>query len=192
MDTTVDHSSVGVMTLCVFDQMKNASILGGFHASVKGSPPAMNQFVTVGSGPYTGFYYAKPSPLCLILTPSTSRFGLPDSRRHGESICLSPCNTLAGVTDDFGRQDSLEGIEEELSRMGPTLQRYAQLSSKPSVSFAQDSPDTPLSAQAFLTQLECAEDGEVKVNRSSDAEWNQLGESLKPLLISRHRIMKGQ
>lgn len=46
------------MTLCVFDQMKNASILGGFNASVKGSPPAMSQYVTVGSGPYTGFYYA--------------------------------------------------------------------------------------------------------------------------------------
>ncbi|XP_047200713.1 rab3 GTPase-activating protein non-catalytic subunit isoform X2 [Girardinichthys multiradiatus] len=473
MDTTVDHSSVGVMTLCVFDQMKNASILGGFHASVKGSPPAMNQFVTVGSGPYTGFYYAvegnsqpllshvamavaskltsalfsaasgwlgwnknkneeeaaqKQKPKVEPATPLGIRFGLPDSRRHGESICLSPCNTLAGVTDDFGRvtlldltrgitirmwkgyrdaqlgwlqvqeergdrefspsaslprrhalfliiyaprrgilevwamqrgprvgaftvgkhcrllyagyhlmgvnsvtsqgwqlhtqqvclldptsgalrifnipfhlalsdkknerardmhllkrltavlksrdlnpdvleteaksvlleikhpaikkqalesllssrnvpvscltsvtsalhdtvkqqdtatdtneveasllqlcsshlkllqlytdiqqlqsaanteacseNDSLKGIEEELSRMGPTLQRYAQLSSKPSVSFAQDSPDTPLSAQAFLTQLECAEDGEVKVNRSSDAEWNQLG-----------------
>ncbi|MED6264827.1 hypothetical protein CHARACLAT_019131, partial [Characodon lateralis] len=469
MDTTVDHSSVGVMTLCVFDQMKNASILGGFHASVKGSPPAMNQFVTVGSGPYTGFYYAvegnsqpllshvamavaskltsalfsaasgwlgwnknkneeeaaqKQKPKVEPATPLGIRFGLPDSRRHGESICLSPCNTLAGVTDDFGRvalldlargitirmwkgyrdaqlgwlqvqeergdrefspsaslprrhalfliiyaprrgilevwamqrgprvgaftvgkhcrllyagyhlmgvnsvtsqgwqlhtqqvclldptsgalriinipfhlalsdkknerardmhllkrltavlksrdhnpdvlereaksvlleikhpavkkqalesllsnrnvpvscltsvtsalhdtvkqqdtneveasllqlcsshlkllqlytdiqqlqsaanteacseNDPLEGIEEELSRMGPTLQRYAQLSSKPSVSFAQDSPDTPVSAQAFLTQLECAEDGEVKVNRSSDAEWNQLG-----------------
>ncbi|KAK5603609.1 hypothetical protein CRENBAI_003759 [Crenichthys baileyi] len=469
MDTTVDHSSVGVMTLCVFDQMKNASILGGFQASVKGSPPAMSQFVTVGSGPYTGFYYAvegnsqpllshvamavaskltsalfsaasgwlgwnknkneedaaqKQKPKVEPATPLGIRFGLPDSRRHGESICLSPCNTLAGVTDDFGRvalldlargitirmwkgyrdaqlgwlqvqeergdrefspsaslprrhalfliiyaprrgilevwamqrgprvgaftvgkhcrllyagyhlmgvnsvtsqgwqlhtqqvclldptsgalriinipfhlalsdkknerardmhllkrltavlksrdlnpdvlereaksvlleikhpaikkqalesllsnrnvpvscltsvtsalhdavkqqdaneveasllqlcsshlkllqlytdiqqlqsaanteacseNDSLEGIEEELSRMGPTLQRYAQLRSKPSVSFTQDSPDTPLSGQAFLTQLECAEDGEVKVNRSSDAEWNQLG-----------------
>lgn len=31
------------------------------------------------------------------------RFGLPDSRRHGERICLSPCNTLAAVTDEFGR-----------------------------------------------------------------------------------------
>ena len=49
---------LGVMTLCVFDQMKNASILGGFHASVKGNPPAMSQYVTVGGGPYTGFYYA--------------------------------------------------------------------------------------------------------------------------------------
>ncbi|XP_008397864.1 rab3 GTPase-activating protein non-catalytic subunit isoform X1 [Poecilia reticulata] len=469
MDTIVDHSSVGVMTLCVFDQMKNASILGGFHASVKGSPPAMSQFVTVGTGPYAGFYYAvegnsqpllshvalavaskltsalfnaasgwlgwnknkneeeaaqKQKPKVEPATPLAIRFGLPDSRRHGESICLSPCNTLAGVTDDFGRvtlldlargvtirmwkgyrdaqlgwlqvqeergdrefspsaslprrhalfliiyaprrgilevwamqrgprvgaftvgkhcrllyagyhlmgvnsvtsqgwqlhtqqvclldpttgalrtinipfhlalsdkknerardmhllkrlsavlksrdmdpvslerearsvlleikhpaikkqalesllsnrnaaascltnvtsalhdalkqqdadeveasllqlcssqlkllqlysdiqqlqsaadteacsgNDSLEGIEEELSRVGPTLQRYAQLSCKPSVSFAQDSPDTPLSAQAFLTQLECAEDGEVKVNRRSDAEWNQLG-----------------
>ncbi|XP_032402875.1 rab3 GTPase-activating protein non-catalytic subunit isoform X2 [Xiphophorus hellerii] len=471
MDTIVDHSSVGVMTLCVFDQMKNASILGGFNASVKGSPPAMSQFVTVGTGPYAGFYYAvegnsqpllshvalavaskltsalfnaasgwlgwnkskneeeaaqKQKPKVEPATPLGIRFGLPDSRRHGESICLSPCNTLAGVTDDFGRvtlldlargvairmwkgyrdaqlgwlqvqeergdrefspsaslplprrhalfliiyaprrgilevwamqrgprvgaftvgkhcrllyagyhlmgvnsvtsqgwqlhtqqvclldpttgalrtinipfhlalsdkknerardmhllkrlsallksrdmdpdflereaksvlleikhpaikkqalesllsnrnapvscltnvtsalhdalkqqdadeveasllqlcssqlkllqlysdiqqlqsaadteacsaNDSLEGIEEELSRVGPTLQRYAQLSSKPSVSFAQDSPDTPLSAQAFLTQLECAEDGEVKVNRRSDAEWNQLG-----------------
>lgn len=469
MDTIVDHSSVGVMTLCVFDQMKNASILGGFHASVKGSPPAMSQFVTVGSGPYTGFYYAvegnsqpllshvalavaskltsalfnaasgwlgwnknkneeevaqKQKPKVEPATPLGIRFGLPDSRRHGESICLSPCNTLAGVTDDFGRvalldlargvairmwkgyrdaqlgwlqvqeergdrefspsaslprrhalfliiyaprrgilevwamqrgprvgaftvgkhcrllyagyhlmgvnsvtsqgwqlhtqqvclldpttgalrtinipfhlalsdkknerardmhllkrltaalksrdvdpdtlereaksvlleikhpaikkqalesllanrnapvsclanvtcalhdslkqqdadeveasllqlcssqlkllqlytdiqqlqsapkteegseNDSLEGIDGELSRVGPTLQRYAELSSKPSVSFAQDSPDTPLSAQSFLAQLECAEDGEVKVNPRSDAEWNQLG-----------------
>ncbi|XP_012921971.1 rab3 GTPase-activating protein non-catalytic subunit isoform X2 [Heterocephalus glaber] len=36
-------------------------------------------------------------------SPLAVRFGLPDSRRHGESICLSPCNTLAAVTDDFGR-----------------------------------------------------------------------------------------
>lgn len=46
------------MTLNVFDQMKNASILGGFHASVKGSPPAMSQYITVGGGPFTGFFYA--------------------------------------------------------------------------------------------------------------------------------------
>uniref|UniRef100_A0A3B3XXG0 RAB3 GTPase activating protein subunit 2 (non-catalytic) n=1 Tax=Poecilia mexicana TaxID=48701 RepID=A0A3B3XXG0_9TELE len=153
MDTIVDHSSVGVMTLCVFDQMKNASILGGFHASVKGSPPAMSQFVTVGTGPYAGFYYAvegnsqpllshvalavaskltsalfnaasgwlgwnknkneeeaaqKQKPKVEPATPLGIRFGLPDSRRHGESICLSPCNTLAGVTDDFGRVTLLD------------------------------------------------------------------------------------
>lgn len=46
------------MTLCAFDQMKNASILGGFNASVKGSPPAMSLYVSVGGGPYIGFYYA--------------------------------------------------------------------------------------------------------------------------------------
>lgn len=51
-------SFLGIMTLCVFDQMKNASILGGFNASVKGSPPAMNLYVSVGGGPYIGFYYA--------------------------------------------------------------------------------------------------------------------------------------
>uniref|UniRef100_A0A665UX73 RAB3 GTPase activating protein subunit 2 (non-catalytic) n=1 Tax=Echeneis naucrates TaxID=173247 RepID=A0A665UX73_ECHNA len=153
MDTIVDHSSVGIMTLCVFDQMKNASILGGFNASVKGSPPAMSQYVTVGGGPYTGFYYAvegssqpllshvalavaskltsalfsaasgwlgwnknkneeeavqKQKPKVEAATPLGIRFGLPDSRRHGESISLSPCNTLAGVTDDFGRVTLLD------------------------------------------------------------------------------------
>ncbi|XP_053191076.1 rab3 GTPase-activating protein non-catalytic subunit [Scomber japonicus] len=473
MDTIVDHSSVGVMTLCVFDQMKNASILGGFNASVKGSPPAMSQYVAVGGGPYTGFYYAvegssqpllshvamavaskltsalfnaasgwlgwnknkneeetvqKQKPKVEPATPLVVRFGLPDSRRHGESICLSPCNTLAGVTDDFGRvtlmdlargiavrmwkgyrdaqlgwlqvpeergdrqnsptashprrhalflviyaprrgilevwamqqgprvgafnvgkhcrllyagyrlmgvnsvtsqgwqlhtqqvclldpitgalrtvnipfhlalsdkkserakdmhllkrlttilrsrevepgileseaksvlleikhpaikkqalesllanknapvscltnitsalndtlkqQDpegldsvlaqlcssqlkllqlytdiqqlhsatdtetcsealeSLEGIEEELSRVGPTLQRYAQLTSRPSVSFAQDSPNSPLSAQAFLSQMEYTEEGQLNVIRGSETEWNKLGNFL--------------
>ncbi|KAK9533264.1 hypothetical protein VZT92_008393 [Zoarces viviparus] len=469
MDTIVDHSSVGIMTLCVFDQMKNASILGGFNASVKGSPPAMSQYVTVGGGPYTGFYYAvegssqpllshvalavaskltsalfsaasgwlgwnkhkneeeavqKQKPKVESATPLGIRFGLPDSRRHGESICLSPCNTLAGVTDDFGRvtlldlargiairmwkgyrdaqlgwlqvpeergdrefspsaslprrhalflviyaprrgilevwgmqqgprvgaftvgkhcrllyagyrlmgvnsvtskgwqlltqqvclldpitgalrtvnipfhlalsdkkserakdmhlikrlttilrsrevepdileseaksvlldikhpaikkqalesllsnknapvscltnitcalhdtlkqqdpeevdaallqlcssqlkllqlytdiqnlhsgadreacseNDSLEGIEEELSRVGPTLQRYAQLTARPSVSFAQDSPDSPMPAQAFLSQMECTDEEELRVTRGSETKWNHLG-----------------
>ncbi|KAJ8367335.1 hypothetical protein AAFF_G00320840 [Aldrovandia affinis] len=147
MDTIADHSSVGIMTLCVFDQMKNASVLGGFHASVKGSPPAMSQYITVGGGPFTGFYYAiegstqpllshvalavaskltsalfsaasgwlgwkhkheeepvqKQKPKVEPATPLAVRFGLPDSRRHGESVCLSPCYTLAAATDDFGR-----------------------------------------------------------------------------------------
>lgn len=148
VEAVVDHSSVGVMTLCVFDQMKNASVLGGFNATVKGSPPAMSQYITVGSGPYTGFYYAvegssqpllshvalavatkltsallsaasgwlgwnkprteeesvqKQKPKVEPATPLAIRFGLPDSRRHGESIVLSPCSSLAAVTDDFGR-----------------------------------------------------------------------------------------
>ncbi|XP_047677207.1 rab3 GTPase-activating protein non-catalytic subunit isoform X2 [Tachysurus fulvidraco] len=162
MDTIVDHSSVGVMTLNVFDQMKNASILGGFHASVKGSPPAMSQYMTVGGGPFTGFYYAvegssqpllshvalavaskltsalfsaasgwlgwnknkteedpaqKQKPKVEPATPLPIRFGLPDSRRHGESICLSPCNTMAGVTDDFGRVTLLDVVRGIAIRM---------------------------------------------------------------------------
>lgn len=61
------------MTLCVFDQMKNASVLGGFNATVKGSPPAMSQYITVGSGPYTGFYYAVEVRVC-VCPPSLQRW----------------------------------------------------------------------------------------------------------------------
>lgn len=72
---TVSASLPGIMTLCVFDQMKNASILGGFHASVKGSPPAMSLYVSVGGGPYIGFYYAvevsfsRDLPKIRLITP---------------------------------------------------------------------------------------------------------------------------
>nr|KAF6302595.1 RAB3 GTPase activating non-catalytic protein subunit 2 [Pipistrellus kuhlii] len=147
VDTIVDHASVGIMTLSPFDQMKTASNIGGFNAAIKNSPPAMSQYITVGSNPFTGFFYAlegstqpllshvalavaskltsalfnaasgwlgwksrheeeavqKQKPKVEPATPLAVRFGLPDSRRHGESICLSPCNTLAAVTDDFGR-----------------------------------------------------------------------------------------
>ncbi|KAF3844617.1 hypothetical protein F7725_007780 [Dissostichus mawsoni] len=415
MDAIVDHCSVD----------EERFYPRGVSCFSQGKPPAMSQYVTVGGGPYTGFYYAvegSSQPLlshvalaihhliCLLLTffvcfslfphsgwlgwnkhkneeeavqkqkpkvepatPLTIRFGLPDSRRHGESICLSPCNTLAGVTDDFGRvtlldlargvairmwkgyrdaqlgwlqvpeervdrelspsashprrhalflviyaprrgilevwgmqhgprvgaftvgkhcrllyagyrlmgvnsvtskgwqlhtqqvclldpitgalrtvnipfhlalsdkkserakdmhllkklttllrsrevepdpdevdpalqqlcssqlkllqlysdiqqlhsaavtetcpenEESLEGIEEELSRIGPTLQRYAQLTTRPSVSFAQDSPNSLLPAQAFLSQMECTEGEELRVIRGSETQWNQLG-----------------
>lgn len=73
------------------------------------------------------------------------------------------------------QQDSLEGIKDDLSRVGPTLQRYAQFTPRPSVSFVQDSPDSPLPPQAFLSQMECTESGELKVIRRSETEWNQLG-----------------
>ncbi|PIO33382.1 hypothetical protein AB205_0088640, partial [Aquarana catesbeiana] len=143
----VDHASVGFMALSPFDQMKTASVLGGFNAAIKSSPPTMSQYITVGSNPFTGFFFAlegstqpllshvalavaskltsalfsaasgwlgwkskheeepqqKQKPKVEPATPLAVRFGLPDSRRHGESISLSPCNTLAAVTDDFGR-----------------------------------------------------------------------------------------
>ncbi|XP_054432581.1 rab3 GTPase-activating protein non-catalytic subunit [Pteronotus mesoamericanus] len=147
IDTIIDHASIGIMTLSPFDQMKTASNIGGFNAAIKNSPPAMSQYITVGSNPFTGFFYAlegstqpllshvalavaskltsalfnaasgwlgwkskheeeaapKQKPKVEPATPLAVRFGLPDSRRHGESICVSPCNTLAAVTDDFGR-----------------------------------------------------------------------------------------
>ncbi|XP_073656561.1 rab3 GTPase-activating protein non-catalytic subunit isoform X4 [Tursiops truncatus] len=147
IDTIIDHASIGIMTLSPFDQMKTASNIGGYNAAIKNSPPAMSQYITVGSNPFTGFFYAlegstqpllshvalavaskltsalfnaasgwlgwkskheeeavqKQKPKVEPATPLAVRFGLPDSRRHGESICLSPCNTLAAVTDDFGR-----------------------------------------------------------------------------------------
>ncbi|KAG8443778.1 hypothetical protein GDO86_009093 [Hymenochirus boettgeri] len=147
VDNIVDHASIGVMALSPFDQMKTASILGGFNAAIKSSPPTMSQYITVGSNPFTGFFFAlegstqpllshvalavaskltsalfsaasgwlgwkskheeepqvKQKPKVEPATPLAVRFGLPDSRRHGESISLSPCNTLAAVTDDFGR-----------------------------------------------------------------------------------------
>ncbi|XP_049625460.1 rab3 GTPase-activating protein non-catalytic subunit [Suncus etruscus] len=147
IDTVIDHASIGIMTLSPFDQMKTASNIGGYNAAIKNSPPAMSQYITVGSNPFTGFFYAlegssqpllshvalavaskltsalfnaasgwlgwkskheeeafqKQKPKVEPATPLAVRFGLPDSRRRGESICLSPCNTLAAVTDDFGR-----------------------------------------------------------------------------------------
>lgn len=147
IDSIVDHVSVGVMALSPFDQMKTASVLGGFNAAIKSSPPTMSQYITVGSNPFTGFFFAlegstqpllshvalavaskltsalfsaasgwlgwksrheeepqqKHKPKVEPATPLAVRFGLPDSRRHGESVSLSPCNTLAAVTDDFGR-----------------------------------------------------------------------------------------
>ncbi|XP_048353851.1 rab3 GTPase-activating protein non-catalytic subunit isoform X2 [Sphaerodactylus townsendi] len=147
VDTIVDHVSIGIMTLSPFDQMKTASNIGGYHAAIKNSPPAMSQYITVGSNPFAGFFYAlegssqpllshvalavaskltsalfnaasgwlgwkhkqeeesiqKQKPKVEPATPLAVRFGIPDSRRHGERICLSPCNSLAAVTDDFGR-----------------------------------------------------------------------------------------
>ncbi|KAF7253218.1 Rab3 GTPase-activating protein non-catalytic subunit [Varanus komodoensis] len=117
VDTIIDHVSVGIMTLSPFDQMKTASNIGGFNATIKNNPPAMSQYITVGSNPFAGFFYAlegSSQPLLshvalAVASKLTSalfnaaRFGIPDSRRHGERICLSPCNSLAAVTDDFGR-----------------------------------------------------------------------------------------
>lgn len=201
MDNIVDHCSVGVMATSVFDQMKNASILGGFNASIKGGPPAMSQYVTVGSGPYTGFFYAvegnsqpllshvalavaskltsalfnaasgwlgwnknknkaeeeaaqKQKPKVEAATPLPIRFGLPDSRRHGESICLSPCNTLAGVTDDFGRVTLLDLVRGIAIRMWKGYRDaqlgWMQIAEERGMRDTQSSAPTPRRHALFL------------------------------------------
>nr|XP_006813820.1 PREDICTED: rab3 GTPase-activating protein non-catalytic subunit-like [Saccoglossus kowalevskii] len=53
-----DHVSAGVITPCSFNQMETASILGGYKASIKTSPPAASKYLTTGIGPFVGVYYA--------------------------------------------------------------------------------------------------------------------------------------
>ncbi|RUS87661.1 hypothetical protein EGW08_004584 [Elysia chlorotica] len=144
-DKVSDYVACGVVCANPFDQLKAASMLGGVKATVKTSPPAMNVFMTAGTGPYVGFFYAidgitqpilsevaiamankiksallsaasgwlgfggkakeekeKP-PKIEPATPLPLRFGLPDRRRAGDVIMLSPCNNYAATTDSFGR-----------------------------------------------------------------------------------------
>ena len=41
-----------------FDQLKNASMQGGFTATPRTNPPAASVYLTSGSNPYVGFFYA--------------------------------------------------------------------------------------------------------------------------------------
>ena len=45
-------------TTNAFDQLQTASMIGGYNAQVKSSPPAATLYLTAGMGPYTNFYYA--------------------------------------------------------------------------------------------------------------------------------------
>ncbi|XP_074646161.1 rab3 GTPase-activating protein non-catalytic subunit-like isoform X2 [Tubulanus polymorphus] len=146
-DFITDQVSVGIVNPNPFDQMKAASLLGGFSASIKPTPPVASQYITAGIGPYVGFFYAvegsaqpllsdvalavanklksaiftaasgwfgiggknnsedekRKKPKVEPATPLPIRFGLPDKRRQGESIQLSPNNKLAVTTDSYGR-----------------------------------------------------------------------------------------
>lgn len=62
------------MTLSPFDQMKTASNIGGFNATIKNSPPAMSQYITVGSNPFTGFFYALEVRMLSLIIEGTSGF----------------------------------------------------------------------------------------------------------------------
>lgn len=86
--------------------------------------------------------------------------------------------TADGFCSPSSLQDGLEDLDDELLRVLPVLQQYAEFAAKPGVSFAQDLPSSPLPVQAFLSHMECSEDGEVQVIGRSETEWNQLGKSI--------------
>ncbi|XP_072040294.1 rab3 GTPase-activating protein non-catalytic subunit-like [Amphiura filiformis] len=147
-EAITDHVSCGVVTPCSFDQLNTECMTGGYTASIRATPPAAARYLTTGTGPYVGFYYAlegSSQPLISDVAiamasklksallnaasgwfgfagqaqqtehttkqkpkvePATSlpiRFGIPDLRRHGDSICVSPGQGLAVSTDSFGR-----------------------------------------------------------------------------------------
>ncbi|XP_071079517.1 rab3 GTPase-activating protein non-catalytic subunit-like [Haliotis cracherodii] len=145
-DKINDLVSSGVQSSNPFDQMKTASLLGGFSATVKTSPPAASIYLTAGVGPYVGFFHAMEgstqpilsdvamavankiktalmsaasgwlgfggrqkdeakdkSPKIEPATPLPYRYGLPDQRRTGDSLSLSPSCKYAAFTDGFGR-----------------------------------------------------------------------------------------
>ncbi|XP_038077511.1 rab3 GTPase-activating protein non-catalytic subunit-like isoform X2 [Patiria miniata] len=150
-DATTDHVSCGMVTPCAFDQLNADSVVNGYTASIKATPPAASRYVTTGVGPYVGFFYALEGSSQPLLSdvamamasklksaflsaasgwfgigsgrqstdeqpgvsrhrpkvePATSlpiRFGLPDLRRSGDSLLLSPGTHLAVSTDSFGR-----------------------------------------------------------------------------------------
>ncbi|XP_077976699.1 rab3 GTPase-activating protein non-catalytic subunit-like isoform X2 [Styela clava] len=52
------HISPGVLMPDPFNQMKTASILGGYSADIRNTAPAMSCFIATGTSPFTGFYYA--------------------------------------------------------------------------------------------------------------------------------------
>lgn len=74
-----------------------------------------------------------------------------------------------------GRQEPSDVLLDELARVRSTLHTYAQLNSRPSVSFAEDSADCPLPVQAFLSHLEFTEDGDLRVTSMSEADHSRLG-----------------
>lgn len=51
-------SAPGLVTPNSFDQMLNASMLGGYTATIKPTPPVASVYASAGQGPTVGFYYA--------------------------------------------------------------------------------------------------------------------------------------
>lgn len=98
------------------------------------------------------------------------------------------------INSVVAQQDPSDDILEELSRVHSTLRSYAQLNSRPSVSFAEHSADSPFPVQAFLPQMEFTEDGNLRVIYISETDHSQLGRtaffmlSLETMYMNRHSL----
>ncbi|KAK3599646.1 hypothetical protein CHS0354_029108 [Potamilus streckersoni] len=112
-----DFYSCGVCMANSFDVMVTASVIGGQNPVIRSSGPVANMYITAGNGPFVGFFYAiegfAPPMLSDVAYAvasklksaimSAARYGLPDQRRQGTSISLSPNGNYAATTDSFGR-----------------------------------------------------------------------------------------
>ena len=56
--TITNHVSYGYVTPNPFDHMQTASMLGGYQAAIKSTPPASHLYITSGVLPYAAFFYA--------------------------------------------------------------------------------------------------------------------------------------
>lgn len=75
--------------------------------------------------------------------------------------------------------------------MHATLRSYAQLNARPSVSFAEHSADSPLTVQAFLSQTEFTEDGNLRVTSMSEADHAQLGRAADQFIVLDQIVILG-
>ena len=46
----------GVVPPNMFDQLQTASFIGGFHASIRGTMPAMSHYISTGKEPFVAVY----------------------------------------------------------------------------------------------------------------------------------------
>ena len=51
------HDVTGTVSPNPFDQMVTASMIGGFNATIRSTPPASHLYLSTGKLPYTNFYY---------------------------------------------------------------------------------------------------------------------------------------
>ena len=63
-----DCVCVGVQVTCRFDHLETASICGGWGVQPRPSMPSSTLYITCGTSPFIGFYYAIEGQSNLILT----------------------------------------------------------------------------------------------------------------------------